>query len=73
MADQGAQDVASDGNKEAAEPIPQPETLHAELPKDGVHRILSPDGGGAKGVYTLGVLKEIDAKRRALATAAEFE
>src|SRR5215467_13632857 len=59
MADQEAPDVASDEN-EAAEPIPRPETLHAELPKDGVHRILSLDGGGAKGIYTLGVLKEIE-------------
>src|SRR3954454_16489447 len=59
MADQGAQeDGVSKG--ERAEPIPRPETLHAELPKDGIHRILSLDGGGAKGVYTLGVLKEIE-------------
>ena len=28
--------------------------------KDGVCRILSLDGGGAKGFYTLGVLKEIE-------------
>ena len=60
MADQGAQVGASDQNEDAAEPIPRPETLHAELPKDEVHRILSLDGGGAKGVYTLGVLKEIE-------------
>lgn len=32
----------------------------AELPKDGRCRILSLDGGGAKGFYTLGVLKEIE-------------
>ncbi len=36
-------------------------TLSAELPKDGLCRILSLDGGGAKGFYTLGVLKEIEA------------
>jgi predicted acylesterase/phospholipase RssA len=35
--------------------------LTAEYPKDGVCRILSLDGGGAKGFYTLGVLKEIEA------------
>jgi len=35
-------------------------TLTGELPKDGVCRILSLDGGGAKGFYTLGVLKEIE-------------
>ncbi|MGB4767522.1 MAG: patatin-like phospholipase family protein [Rugosibacter sp.] len=35
-------------------------TLTAELPKDGLCRILSLDGGGAKGFYTLGVLKEIE-------------
>src|SRR5262249_247015 len=29
-------------------------------PKDGIYRILSLDGGGAKGFYTLGALKEID-------------
>jgi patatin-like phospholipase/acyl hydrolase len=31
-----------------------------ERPNDGVCRILSLDGGGAKGFYTLGVLKEIE-------------
>jgi predicted acylesterase/phospholipase RssA len=36
-------------------------TLSAELPKDSLCRILSLDGGGAKGFYTLGVLKEIEA------------
>lgn len=34
--------------------------LTTELPKDGLYRILSLDGGGAKGFYTLGVLKEIE-------------
>lgn len=37
-----------------------PTKLTAELPKDGLCRILSLDGGGAKGFYTLGVLKEIE-------------
>ncbi|SRR6266446_8136523 len=45
---------------EAKEPIPRAETLHGNLPKDELYRILSLDGGGAKGVYTLGVLKEIE-------------
>jgi hypothetical protein len=40
--------------------IPRPETLHGNLPKDELYRILSLDGRGAKGVYTLGVLKEIE-------------
>lgn len=35
-------------------------TLTAEYQKDGLFRILSLDGGGAKGFYTLGVLKEIE-------------
>lgn len=34
--------------------------LIAELPKDDRCRILSLDGGGAKGFYTLGVLREIE-------------
>jgi uncharacterized protein len=34
--------------------------MTAELPKDRLCRILSLDGGGAKGFYTLGVLKEIE-------------
>jgi uncharacterized protein len=42
------------------EPIPRAETLRAELPQDGVFRVLTLDGGGAKGFYTLGVLKEIE-------------
>src|SRR5579872_6316022 len=36
-------------------------TLTREYPKDNLCRILSLDGGGAKGFYTLGVLKEIEA------------
>jgi len=34
--------------------------LTKEYPKDGICRVLSLDGGGAKGFYTLGVLKEIE-------------
>jgi len=41
-------------------PATTPTKLTAELPKDGLCRILSLDGGGAKGFYTLGVLKEIE-------------
>jgi predicted acylesterase/phospholipase RssA len=35
-------------------------TLEKEYRKDGLFRVLSLDGGGAKGFYTLGVLKEIE-------------
>jgi uncharacterized protein len=35
-------------------------TLTAEYQSDGLCRILALDGGGAKGFYTLGVLKEIE-------------
>src|SRR6266481_4816275 len=35
-------------------------TLTAEYGNDGICRILALDGGGAKGFYTLGVLKEIE-------------
>jgi len=41
-------------------PAATPTKLTAELPKDGLCRILSLDGGGSKGFYTLGVLKEIE-------------
>ncbi len=41
-------------------PAVAPTKLSAELPKDGLCRILSLDGGGSKGFYTLGVLKEIE-------------
>src|SRR5437773_11789908 len=36
-------------------------TLTIEYPKDNLCRLLTLDGGGAKGFYTLGVLKEIEA------------
>jgi patatin-like phospholipase/acyl hydrolase len=36
-------------------------TLTTEYPDDGKFRILSLDGGGSKGFYTLGVLAEIEA------------
>lgn len=39
----------------------QPSPLTTEYAADGKCRILSLDGGGAKGFYTLGVLKEIEA------------
>jgi len=39
---------------------PKPSELAAEYPSDGLFRILSLDGGGAKGFYTLGVLAEIE-------------
>jgi uncharacterized protein len=42
------------------EPVPRAETLHGEPADDGLYRVLSLDGGGAKGFYTLGVLKEIE-------------
>ena len=41
-----------------------PSTLTAEYEKDGLCRVLSLDGGGAKGFYTLGVLKEVEAMLR---------
>lgn len=37
-------------------------TLRGDPTKDDVFRILSLDGGGAKGFYTLGVLKEMEAQ-----------
>ena len=46
---------------ETSQQIPSPtRTLMGEYRKDGLYRILSLDGGGAKGFYTLGVLKEIE-------------
>lgn len=38
----------------------KPTALTAEYQKDGLYRILSLDGGGSKGFYTLGVLKELE-------------
>jgi len=40
--------------------ISTPNVLNTEYKDDGTCRILSLDGGGAKGFYTLGVLKEIE-------------
>lgn len=40
---------------------PKESTLKTDHPKDDKFRILSLDGGGAKGFYTLGVLREIEA------------
>ena len=37
-------------------------SLQMDYAPDGVCRILTLDGGGAKGFYALGVLKEIEAK-----------
>ena len=34
--------------------------LAKEYPPDGIYRVLTLDGGGTKGFYTLGVLKEIE-------------
>jgi predicted acylesterase/phospholipase RssA len=42
-------------------PVPTAAWLAAEPAKDGLCRILSLDGGGAKGFYSLGVLREIEA------------
>jgi len=42
-------------------PGKMPPTVGDEIEKDGLYRILALDGGGAKGFYTLGVLKEIEA------------
>lgn len=39
---------------------PNQATLDGKHPDDGICRVLSLDGGGAKGFYTLGVLKEIE-------------
>lgn len=42
-------------------PTTHPSPPIADCAKDGVYRILSLDGGGAKGFYTLGVLHEVEA------------
>lgn len=39
---------------------PRLSTLTTEYSKDGTCRVLSLDGGGSKGFYTLGILKEIE-------------
>lgn len=41
------EDAANDqpGKAGVPNPVPRPETLHAELPDDGLYRILSLDGG----------------------------
>ena len=44
----------------AMQPSSPRRTLTGEFAKDKLFRILSLDGGGAKGFYTLGVLKEIE-------------
>ncbi|MEP8209906.1 hypothetical protein ABKS34_10880 [Klebsiella pneumoniae] len=38
-----------------------PSSLLTEYGNDNICRVLALDGGGAKGFYTLGVLKEIEA------------
>lgn len=56
--------MASTSNTNLLTPIadePKQSTLATEYTKDGLCRVLSLDGGGAKGFYTLGVLKEIEA------------
>lgn len=55
MASIGSTDVSK---SDVAEP--KQSALTTEYAKDGLCRILSLDGGGAKGFYTLGVLKEIE-------------
>jgi predicted acylesterase/phospholipase RssA len=42
------------------QPTAKPSVLTSDYPKDNLCRILALDGGGAKGFYTLGVLKEIE-------------
>jgi predicted acylesterase/phospholipase RssA len=59
-----AETATAESSEKTREPVPRPETLRAEPPKDGRFRILSLDGGGAKGFYTLGVLKEIEGMLR---------
>jgi Patatin-like phospholipase len=48
------------GMSEPGTPTQVSSQLTAELPNDGLCRILSLDGGGAKGFYTLGALEEIE-------------
>ena len=54
----------SKNSTNVSEPVAAPSTQSLptdQYAKDGLCRILSLDGGGAKGFYTLGVLKEIEA------------
>lgn len=44
-----------------AQGVPPTMALTTEYPPDGLFRVLTLDGGGAKGFYTLGVLKELEA------------
>jgi len=48
------------GNMNASQEVSKVSNLTTEYKKDGFYRILCLDGGGAKGFYTLGVLKEIE-------------
>src|ERR1700733_8342240 len=41
-------------------------SIELSVARPGICRILSLDGGGAKGFYTLGVLKELEAMLRAM-------
>jgi predicted acylesterase/phospholipase RssA len=53
--------VTAPPRKEAARDSPRPsDTAASKSEKDGLCRILSLDGGGAKGFYTLVVLREIE-------------
>lgn len=47
-------------NADSFQVVDKVSNLTAEYEKDGLYRILCLDGGGAKGFYTLGVLKEIE-------------
>ena len=47
-------------------------TAPQTAPPTGLCRILSLDGGGAKGFYTLGVLAQVEAMFKAFAKALRF-
>jgi predicted acylesterase/phospholipase RssA len=53
--------TTNDSNIEETPASAKPSLLTTEHPRDGKFRILSLDGGGSKGFYTLGVLREIEA------------